>query len=128
MTSLGTSSRAWKIVNSLPMRTSWRDDKALKEERQHDEDQVFGWCSANGREMTSARAEVLRILLIERRKQAGLTQAQLAEKLGSGWHQSTVASMENGQRKIDVLEFLKLSEAIGFDPAEFLTLISSVGE
>ncbi len=78
--------------------------------------------------MTSARAEVLRILLIERRRQAGLTQVQLAEKLGSGWHQSTVASMENGQRKIDVLEFLKLSEVIGFDPAEFLKLVSSVGE
>jgi hypothetical protein len=39
-----------------------------------------------------------------------------------------VASMENGQRKIDVLEFLKLSEAIGFDPAEFLKLVSSVRE
>ena len=82
----------------------------------------------NGWEMTSARVEVLRILLIERRKQAGLTQAQLAEKLGSGWHQSTVASMENGQRKIDVLEFLKLSEAIGFDPAEFLKVVASVRE
>jgi transcriptional regulator with XRE-family HTH domain len=103
------------------------DDTALKEEGQHGEDQVFGWCSANGWKMTSARLEVLRILLIERRKQAGLTQAQLAEKLGSGWHQSTVASMENGQRKIDGIEFLKLSEVIGFDPAEFLTLLSSVG-
>ena len=82
----------------------------------------------NGWEMTSARVEVLRILLSERRKQAGLTQAQLAEKLGSGWHQSTVASMENGQRKIDVLEFLKLSEAIGFDPAELLKLVASVRE
>ena len=82
----------------------------------------------NGWEMTSARVEVLRILLAERRKQAGLTQAQLAEKLGSGWHQSTVATMENGQRKIDVLEFLKLSEAIGFDPAELLKLVASVRE
>jgi transcriptional regulator with XRE-family HTH domain len=82
----------------------------------------------NGWEMTSARVEVLRILLIERRKQAGLTQAQLAEKLGSGWHQSTVASLENGQRKIDVLEFLKLSETIGFDPAELLKLVASVRE
>jgi len=78
--------------------------------------------------MSSARVEVLRILLIERRKQAGLTQVQLAEKLGSGWHQSTVASMENGQRKIDVLEFLKLSEVIGFDPAELLKLVASVRE
>jgi transcriptional regulator with XRE-family HTH domain len=82
----------------------------------------------NGWEMASARVEVLRILLIERRKQAGLTQAQLAEKLGSGWHQSTVAAMESGQRKIDVLEFLKISEACGFDPAELLKTVSSVRE
>ncbi|HVY58732.1 MAG TPA: helix-turn-helix transcriptional regulator [Xanthobacteraceae bacterium] len=80
----------------------------------------------SGWEMVSARVEVLRILLIERRKQAGLTQAQLAEKLGSGWHQSTVASMENGQRKIDILEFLKLSEVMGFDPAELLKTLGSV--
>ena len=78
--------------------------------------------------MASARVEVLRILLIERRKQAGMTQAQLAEKLGSGWHQSTVASMENGQRKIDVLEFLKLAEVIGFDSAELLKTVGSVRE
>ena len=84
--------------------------------------------SENGWEMTSARIEVLRILLIERRKQAGMTQAQLAEKLGSGWHQSTVASMENGQRKIDVLEFLKLAEVIGFDPADLLKTVGSVRE
>jgi transcriptional regulator with XRE-family HTH domain len=82
----------------------------------------------NGWEMASARVEVLRILLIERRKQAGLTQVQLAEKLGSGWHQSTVAAMESGQRKIDVLEFLKISEACGFDPAEFLKTVGSVRE
>jgi hypothetical protein len=37
--------------------------------------------------MASARVEVLRVLLIERRKAANLRQAQLAEKLGSGWHQ-----------------------------------------
>jgi len=82
----------------------------------------------DGWEMASARVEVLRILLIERRKQAGMTQAQVAEKLGNGWHQSTVASLENGQRKVDVLEFLKIAEAIGFDPAEFLKTVSSVKE
>lgn len=82
----------------------------------------------SGWEMASARVEVLRILLIERRKQAGMTQAQLAEKLGTGWHQSTVASMENGQRKIDVLEFLKIAEVIGFDPAELLKTVGSVRE
>jgi transcriptional regulator with XRE-family HTH domain len=63
-----------------------------------------------------ARAAVLRIVLIERRKQAKMTQAQLAKKLG--WDQSTVSMMENGQRRIDMIEFMALSDAIGFDPVE----------
>jgi transcriptional regulator with XRE-family HTH domain len=52
--------------------------------------------------------------------------AQLAEKLGDGWHQSTVASVESGQRKIDVLEFLKIAEALEFDPADFLKTLMTV--
>jgi transcriptional regulator with XRE-family HTH domain len=81
---------------------------------------VGGW------EMASARVEVLRILLIERRKQAGLTQGQLAEKLGTGWHQSTVAAVESGQRKIDVLEFVKIAEACSFDGCELLKTLATV--
>ena len=76
--------------------------------------------------MPSARIEVLRILLIERRRQANLTQAQLAERLGDGWHQSTVASVESGSRKIDVLELLKIAEVLEFDPADLLKTLSTV--
>jgi transcriptional regulator with XRE-family HTH domain len=76
--------------------------------------------------MPSARSEVLRILLIERRRQANLTQAQLAEKLGDGWHQSTVASVESGARKIDVLELLKIAEVLEFDPADLLRTLATV--
>jgi len=76
--------------------------------------------------MPSARVEVLRILLIERRRQANLTQVQLAEKLGEGWHQSTIASIESGARKVDLLEFLKIAEALEFDPADFLKTLSTV--
>jgi transcriptional regulator with XRE-family HTH domain len=79
-----------------------------------------------GWEMASARIEVLRVLLIERRKTAGLTQAQLAEKLGTGWHQSTVAAVEAGQRKIDVFEFLNISEACGFDACDLLKTLATV--
>lgn len=81
---------------------------------------VGGW------EMASARVEVLRILLIERRKAADLTQAQLAEKLGTGWHQSTVAAVESGQRKIDVLEYLEIAEACGFDYCDVLKTLATV--
>lgn len=85
-------------------------------------EEVGGW------EMANARVEVLRILLIERRKAANLTQAQLAEKLGTGWHQSTVAAVESGQRKIDVLEFVKIAEACNFDGCDILKTIATVSD
>jgi transcriptional regulator with XRE-family HTH domain len=44
-----------------------------------------------------------------------LTQAQLAKRLGE--YQSFVARLESGQRRIDVVEFLLLSEILNFDPA-----------
>lgn len=72
----------------------------------------------------SPRAEVFRVLLTERRKAAGLTQEQVAEKMG--WHQSSVAAVEAGNRRIDVLEYLKLAEAIGFDPCKLLKTIHGI--
>lgn len=55
-------------------------------------------------------------LLIEKREAAGLTQSALAEKLGE--YQSFVARLESGQRRVDVVEFIQLSELLAFDPAE----------
>jgi transcriptional regulator with XRE-family HTH domain len=65
-----------------------------------------------------ARAAVLRVLLVERRKQAKLTQAQLAKKLG--WEQSTVSMLESGQRRIEVVEFMAMADALDFDPTEVI--------
>ena len=66
--------------------------------------------------LRSPRHEALRALLVEKRKKAGLTQAEVARKLGR--YQSFVATVESGQRRIDVVEFLDFAEAIGFDPRE----------
>ena len=63
----------------------------------------------------SARHIALTRLIIESREAAGLTQAQLAKSLGE--YQSFVARLESGQRRIDVVEFLLLSEILNFDPA-----------
>lgn len=52
------------------------------------------------------------------RKRAGLTQAQLAKSLRKP--QSFVSSYERGQRRLDLLEFLRVADAIGADAiAEF---------
>ena len=63
--------------------------------------------------LATRRHKALIALLIEKRQAAGLTQAQLAEKLGE--YQSFVARLESGQRRVDVVEFLELAEILGFE-------------
>jgi transcriptional regulator with XRE-family HTH domain len=57
-------------------------------------------------------------LLTEARKSAGLTQADIAERLGKP--QSFVSKYEGGERRLDVIEFLAVTEAIGVDAGEIL--------
>lgn len=53
-------------------------------------------------------------VLVEARRQSGLTQAQLAAKVGKD--QTFVSLIERSQRRVDVLEFVALSTAMGVDP------------
>ena len=55
------------------------------------------------------------------RRQAGLTQATVAARLRRPT--SFVGKYENGYRQLDVIEFLKVAAAIGFDPRKFLTTV-----
>lgn len=66
----------------------------------------------------SSGHEALCEALIAARKEAGLTQADLASKLKC--HQSFVARIESGERRIDVIELIVLSRAIGTDSASLL--------
>jgi transcriptional regulator with XRE-family HTH domain len=50
-------------------------------------------------------------LLIEARRAKGLTQAEVARRLGKP--QSYVAKYEGGERRLDVIEFLEVVDAIG---------------
>ena len=58
--------------------------------------------------------EVVGAALAALRQRAGLTQMALAERLGKP--QSFVSSYENGQRRIDLLELLRIVEALGGKP------------
>jgi transcriptional regulator with XRE-family HTH domain len=62
--------------------------------------------------------EQFRKRLIEARKAGGLTQMQLAEKLGRP--QSFVSKYERGERRLDVVEFLEVARAIAIDPFRLL--------
>ena len=62
------------------------------------------------------RHRKLRELLVAQRKAAGLTQTVLAQRLGKP--PSYVAKYELGERRLDLLEYLDIAAAIGFDPHE----------
>ena len=53
-----------------------------------------------------------------------MTQADLAGRLGE--YQSFVARIESGQRRIDVVEFLDLADALAFDPARAISALKKV--
>jgi transcriptional regulator with XRE-family HTH domain len=60
----------------------------------------------------------LRELLIAARKKAGLTQQDVAERLGRP--QSFVAKYEGGERRLDVVEFVQVVTALDGDPIRIL--------
>ena len=60
----------------------------------------------------------LRKLLTKARKDANLTQTQLAERLNR--RQAYVSRIERGERRIDVVEFLDLAHALGIQPGKFI--------
>ena len=61
----------------------------------------------------SDRHRRLAELLIEKRKAAGLTQAAVGEAMGR--HQPFIAHIENGERRVDLVELIDLAEIMGFD-------------
>ena len=57
-------------------------------------------------------------LMVAARKGAGLTQQALAHRLKKP--QSFVAKYEGGERRLDVVEFVAISRALGADPLGLL--------
>ncbi|GLS35462.1 transcriptional regulator [Mesorhizobium tianshanense] len=61
--------------------------------------------------------------LVSLRKAKGLTQAQVADKLGRP--QSFVAKYEGGERRLDVIEFLDVTAVLDADACEILSSLRS---
>lgn len=58
----------------------------------------------------------LRRLLAEARADAGLTQLQVAERMKRP--QSFVSKYENGERQLDVIEFMSVCRALNVSPLD----------
>lgn len=72
----------------------------------------------------SPEYDIFRQCMIAARKDANLTQASVAKAIQKP--QSFVAKYENGERRLDVIEFLQISRVIGVDPCEILRQVEQV--
>jgi transcriptional regulator with XRE-family HTH domain len=71
----------------------------------------------------TAKYQRLCELLVDARKARGLSQDALAEKLG--YVQTVVSKYERGERRLDVIEFLDVAEALGIDPHKVIRQLQS---
>jgi transcriptional regulator with XRE-family HTH domain len=62
-------------------------------------------------------------LLVAAREKAGLTQQQLADRLGKP--QSFISKYEGGERRIDVIEFIAIADALDMDASRAIRDIRS---
>jgi transcriptional regulator with XRE-family HTH domain len=67
--------------------------------------------------LASTRSELYQALLaalIQARKDAGLTQVELAARIGQ--RQTFVSKYEKGERRLDVAEYITIARAIRVEP------------
>ncbi|HEY5107330.1 MAG TPA: helix-turn-helix transcriptional regulator [Caulobacteraceae bacterium] len=62
-------------------------------------------------------------VLIEARRAAGLTQRQLADRLGRPY--TVIANVERGERRIDVVEFIAVARALGIGELELMARVGN---
>jgi len=76
--------------------------------------------------INSTQYEVIRSWLTKQRKEADLSIRALAQKLDV--HHSLVGKIEDGRRKIDLLEYVEYCDALGVDAHVGLELLVKSGK
>lgn len=62
--------------------------------------------------------EESQLLLIQLRKNSGLTQSELAERIGVD--QSFISKVERGERRLDIVEFILYCRPLKASPSEII--------
>lgn len=72
----------------------------------------------NKKSIFTARYRQLRTQLMEARKAANLTQSELSARLSRP--QSFVSKYERGERRLDLVEFLEVCDALGVEAIQII--------
>lgn len=64
------------------------------------------------------RYKLLREALTNARETAGLTQEQLAKRMG--WNQTFVSKIERGVRRLDLVELIAICDVLNIDATTFV--------
>lgn len=67
--------------------------------------------------------QILGKVLVEARERSGLKQMEVAARLGVP--ASYLSKVENGTRRLDAIELIRLAEALGQEPAEIVREVHS---
>ncbi|MGX1259353.1 helix-turn-helix domain-containing protein [Sinorhizobium fredii] len=73
--------------------------------------------------LSSLRSDLYRRiieLLVQARKDAGMTQVELGKRIGQ--RQTFVSKFELGERRLDVAEFVVICRALSLDPHQIIML------
>ena len=73
--------------------------------------------------ITSPSYEAALAVVIDARKRQGLSQRELADRLGK--HRSFVSKIENRERRLDIVEFVAVARALGLEPRELIDQIAA---
>ena len=71
----------------------------------------------------SHRYQIFRSLLVAAREKSGLTQVQIAERVGRP--QSFISKYERGERRLDFTEFIELADVLGIEVMDFVNSYKS---
>jgi transcriptional regulator with XRE-family HTH domain len=66
---------------------------------------------------------ILLDVLVAARKEAKVTQVELASRLGRP--QPFISYVESGERRVDVIEFCAIARALGLDPIALFTRVAA---
>ena len=66
----------------------------------------------------SGKYQIFREMIVKIRKDADITQVQLAKELSKP--QSYISKIENGERRIDLTEFIEIASILKIDTQKFI--------